>query len=450
MEKPPFLRLAWLTLVWLALIATLLVALNLKHPRLFFWRDWETPVLFFVSCLILVFAIRARHNSKRWLRREAWLRLIAVAAVLVILLMQEGWFAWQKYQVVTGFAESSEENQVARRVGRHFITGFRSFKDVEPLAGQGLIGGIYLTRRNLVGETPASLSRRIADLQAQRRRVGLPPLVVMADQEGGTVAHLSPMLETMPPLAALVTARSDASLEQRGYDYGRRQGEAMASLGFTMNLAPVVDLKPQRQNTGIDLYTLIERRAIAADPRIVIRLATAYCQGQLDAGIQPTVKHFPGLRQVSGDTHLFGESLPQSLSELTDDLLPFREVTAKTGAAMMLSHVRLTALDQKYPVSLSRAVVRKILRSKNGGWNFQGLLITDDLNMEAVYRLGIDEAATLALNAGVDLLLVSYDPDQYYRAIYGVVKKHWAGGVDEQSLVESTARLNVFLTRRIE
>ncbi|HBT96912.1 MAG TPA: beta-hexosaminidase [Desulfobulbaceae bacterium] len=448
MKKYNLLRSVRLALFWPPLIVALFVAFNLKHPRLFFWRDWETPALLLVASLTILFTIFARRHGKQRRQYEPWLRLGVATLIIVITTGQEFWFYWQKSQIVGGMAKNPVEQRAAQRIGRHFITGFRSFENIEPLARQGLIGGIYLTRRNLAGETFTSLSQRIAGLQTLRRKVGLPPLVVLADQEGGVVAHLSPMLPPMPPLATL--AGSDANLEQRGYEYGRRQGEAMADLGFTMNLAPVVDLKPWRQNTGIDLYTQIERRAIAADPRIVIRLATAYCQGLLAAGIQPTVKHFPGLRQVSGDTHLFSESLPLTWKELTEDLSPFRQVPAKTGAAIMLSHIRLTAIDPKYPVSLSRVVVHDILRNRDRGWNFQGLLITDDLNMEAAYRFGIDRAATLALNAGIDLLLVSYDPDQYYRAIYGVVKSHQAGRVDKRSLAESATRLDAFGAPRIK
>ncbi|MDR3220516.1 MAG: glycoside hydrolase family 3 protein, partial [Candidatus Accumulibacter sp.] len=121
------------------------------------------------------------------------------------------------------------------------------------------------------------------------------------------------------------------------------------------------------------------------------------------------------------------------------DWLPFREVTARTGAAMMLSHVRLPDIDPDAPASLSRKLVQDVLRK---GWNYQGILMTDDLNMGTVYATGIGQAAAAALDAGVDLVLVTYDPDQYYRALYAAAKAWRGGRIDAGREAESARRLD--------
>jgi beta-N-acetylhexosaminidase len=113
---------------------------------------------------------------------------------------------------------------------------------------------------------------------------------------------------------------------------------------------------------------------------------------------------------------------------------------------MMLAHVRLPDIDPQLPASLSRALVQGILRKKGGdGWNYQGILITDDLNMGAVYNEGIGRAAAAALDAGVDLVLVSYDHDQYYPALYAAADAWRKGGIDIGREAESAKRLELRL-----
>ncbi|MDR3353039.1 MAG: hypothetical protein LBO00_08605 [Zoogloeaceae bacterium] len=413
----PFPALTRLALAWIPLALCFFLLQYFKQPLLYIWRPVETPLLLLAAVLGVWLARRTRRTeARRWRRWEASLRLGLWLMVGGFVLGGEAWFLWQKHTVLAG-------SVALERMGQHFVVGFRDFEEVRPLAERGLIGGIYLGKRNLRGESVAGLRAKIDALQALRRKANLPPLFVMADQEGGIVSHLSPLVEAQPALATLVSDGGPETLEERAHAYGQRQGAALAALGVNMNLAPVVDLKPAQDRDWRDRHTRIDRRAIAADPRIVERVASAYGRGLAAHGILPTVKHFPGLRAVRADTHLVPATLALSPEEQQEDWLPFREVTARTGAAMMLAHVRLPEIDPERPASLSRVLVQEVLRSKKkGGWNYQGLLITDDLNMGAVYADGIGLAATRALDAGVDLILISYDPDQYYPALCQAAK----------------------------
>ena len=423
--------------VWLVLIASFVItAFYFKHPVLYFWRGIETPVLFLIGGTGIWFSIRTLRSSRR---REVGAQLVVCLLLFLMTAGQEGWFHWQKYWVLHG-------GPLTERIGRHFVIGFRNFAELRPLAESGLIGGIYITRRNLRGESVQSLRQQIDALQKVRASAGLPPLFVMADQEGGTVSHLSPLIGAMPSLAELL-ADGAQNLDIRAQAQGELQGRALASLGINMNLSPVVDLKLNSSEDWLDRHTQISRRAIASDPWIVTRVATAYSAGLISSGIQPTVKHFPGLGRVRADTHLVKASLAGNADAQTADWLPFREVTTRTGAAMMLAHVHLPDIDPQAPVSLSRIVVRDVLRQS---WNYQGILMTDDLNMGAVYAEGIGKAASMALNAGVDLVLVTYDPDQYYRALYAAAKAFRKGGINAVGEAESAQRLEKYWRKKYE
>ena len=214
-----------------------------------------------------------------------------------------------------------------------------------------------------------------------------------------------------------------------------RQGDA----GDRPDLAPLVDLMPEGK-IHVDWNTRIATRSIAHDPSAVAAVATGFSWGLLDAGITPTAKHFPGLSRVAVDTHLFAAALDAAEPDLQAvDWVPFRAVLGIPGAAIMLSHVALTAADAGTPVSQSKRVVTDLLRDQ---WGFDGIAITDDLTMGAVEQAGLCHAVVGALNAGVDLLLVSWDTDKAYPALRCALDAFAAGRLNRQMLERSAQRLD--------
>jgi beta-N-acetylhexosaminidase len=207
-----------------------------------------------------------------------------------------------------------------------------------------------------------------------------------------------------------------------------------------MDLAPVVDLMPSQAMGGLDFNTHLATRAIAHDPEVVAIVATGFAQGLLSAGITPTAKHFPGLGRVGVDTHLFGTSLDVAVTDLqAADWVPFRAVLRLPGAAVMLSHVVLTSVDPGVPVSRSKRVVTGLLREQ---WGFDGVAITDDLTMGAVLHAGFCGGVEGALNAGIDLLLVSWETDKIYPALQCALAALDAGRLDREMLKRSAERLD--------
>ncbi|KAB2841111.1 hypothetical protein F9K50_04590, partial [bacterium] len=160
-----------------------------------------------------------------------------------------------------------------------------------------------------------------------------------------------------------------------------------------------------------------------------------------------TLKHFPGLGQVAVDTHLSEGRLeiPRDALEAAD-WLPFRATLGATRAFLMLGHVRVPELDPELPASLSPAIVRDLIR---GSWGHEGIVITDDFTMGPIQGRpgGVGPAARQALEAGVDLILISYDPELYYEAMAFLLKSPDDGGLGT-ALAESALRLGEDLDRR--
>jgi beta-N-acetylhexosaminidase len=318
------------------------------------------------------------------------------------------------------------------------MVGYSSFAEVARLADRGVIGGVYVSRRNIRGRTADALRAEIAALQDSRRAAGLPPLVVAADQEGGIVGHLAPPLTKLPALATLAGLAPDEQ-QTKAEEFGHIHGRELAGLGVNLNLAPVLDLKPPARRNRLDFHTLIGRRAIATDPVVVSTIASAYVRGLEATGVGATLKHFPGIGRVRADTHHFSAHLNAPVKELeASDWLPFREVLAQSHSALMVGHVRLTAVDPDRAASHSKRVVDGIIREK---WGYQGIVMTDDLVMGAIYQNDVCKAVVEAINAGVDRLLVAYDGAQFYRVFACALEGSRRGELDAAMLRASQARL---------
>jgi beta-N-acetylhexosaminidase len=419
-----------LALIWLIGLLLIFIGVNKNDPYLIALRGMGNALV--VAASLAIVALFIRHGA--W--RRGWSdRLLVLLWILpsVAMLCAETSFEVRKCRVL--HAKASE----AALLGPHFIAGYSSLDEAAQLAEEGLIAGVYVTRHNAAGKSVDALRAEIGTLQERRRAKGLPPLIVATDQEGGIVSHLAPPLTALPALSTLADLPSDIRA-RKAEEFGRMHGRELASLGVSQNFAPVLDLRPDDAGPNpLDFHTLIGQRAIASDPAVVSEIALAYVRGLEASGIEATVKHFPGLGRLRTDTHHFQASLdtPRDVLEASD-WRPFKDVLANTTAQLMIGHVNLTAIDPDRPASHSRRVVDGLIRKQ---WNYQGVIITDDLVMGAIYSHDVCTAVVEALNAGVDLLLVAYDGAQFYRVFACASDAAGAGKLDLAALHDSEARL---------
>ncbi|OKO84749.1 glycoside hydrolase family 3 N-terminal domain-containing protein [Bradyrhizobium sp. AS23.2] len=423
-----FLRRIGLILLWLAAPVVSFAAVNKNDPYLVPLRGAGNIVLVVASIAIVIILIR----GERW--RSIAGKLLVMLWCLPPLLMSVAHlrFELRRHDVLSASATE------ARQLGPHFMVGYSSFPEVARLAERGLIGGVYVTRHNIRGRTVEALRAEIAALQDKRRAASLPPLVIAADQEGGIVGHLAPPLTKVPALATLAGLAPDDQ-QSKAEEFGRIHGRELAGLGVNLNLAPVLDLKPPVRRNRLDFHTLIGQRAIATDPAVVSTIASAYVRGLEETSVGATLKHFPGIGRVRTDTHHFSANLDTPVRELeATDWIPFREVLSHSRSALMVGHITLTAVDPDRAASHSKRVVDGIIRDK---WGYQGVVMTDDLVMGAIYQHDVCKAVVEAINAGVDLLLVAYDGAQFYRIFACALDGSRQGKLDAAMLRASEARL---------
>jgi beta-N-acetylhexosaminidase len=289
-------------------------------------------------------------------------------------------------------------------------------------------GGVILFARN-VG-TASDLRGLVASAQAGARL----PLLVATDQEGGPVVRIRVGLT---PLAAQADYGLAASAGRVLADT-RAQGLALRRLGVNMNLAPVVDVR-------VSPDSAIGQRSFGPDPRIDALLAAAAVRGYQEAGIAATAKHFLGLGEVRVNADLTLPVVRATRAELERrDLPPMRAAIAAGVAAMMVTRVRIPALDASgTAVYASPTIIQGLIRGELG---FTGLLITDSLVTPAIFAgPGPETAALAALRAGDDLLLIGSGVPiplaRLGRVIAAVEREARRGGISAARLDDAARRV---------
>ena len=326
----------------------------------------------------------------------------------------------QKIGQMLLFGWSGDTPEASRTVNTHAAA----------LVDEFAVGGIILMGRN-VGP-PAQTRATIAELQARATGNGLPPLFVAVDQEGGRVQRLGPPHYPTHPAARVIGDTGDPEQARRS---ARQIGEGLRDVGFNWDFAPVLDVNNNPKNP------VIGDRAYGSDPALVAAMGAAAVRGfQEDAGILACGKHFPGHGDTDTDSHHALPRIGHDKARLEAvELVPFRAALAAGLAAVMTSHILFPALDAHLPATLSPAILTGLLRGELG---FDGLIITDDLEMKGVADgWGAAEAAVLAVVAGADVLLCCHTWKTQRLIQEALVQAVEAGRLSEARVDESVARI---------
>ncbi len=254
--------------------------------------------------------------------------------------------------------------------------------------------GFILFGRNIAD--PDQVRALTDNLRALTGRDSLPLLI---DQEGGRVTRLGPPHWPVFPAAARFAALYDRA-PMTAIEAARLNAEAtgllLSSIGITVNCAPVLDL--HRSET----HAAIADRCLGTAPGPVAALGSAVLKGFAAGGVAGVLKHMPGQGRATADSHASLPIVCASAEELEADIAPFKALAqAPIG---MTSHVIYEAWDRELHATHSAVVIRDIIRGKVG---FDGLLLSDDLHMEALSG-SLEERAVGAIEAGCDLALACH------------------------------------------
>lgn len=314
---------------------------------------------------------------------------------------------------------------VEEKVGQLLYVNCRG-NDMTEAINDYHIGGVLLFGVDFDGKTKDEVKADIKAMQATAKI----PLIIGTDEEGGTVVRASdnPKLRESAYLSPSETFANGgwSAVEDDAYD----KAEFLLSLGVNVNMAPVCDLT---SDSGSFMYY----RSFSSDAASTSRFVDTVVKASKEKKLGTVLKHFPGYGD-NGDTHYSDATDSRTFSELqNNDFLPF-QAGIKAGAdSILVSHITVNSIDSGNPASLSEPV-HEVIRDT---LKFDGVVMTDDLDMFAVDALDIYEPlAVAAFKAGNDFLCCG-DIETEYNALLTAVQN---GEITTDRLDESVKRILIW------
>ena len=292
------------------------------------------------------------------------------------------------------------------------------------------VGGIIYFARNL--KEPEQVRTMLENTRRYYEEAGCPAPFLGVDEEGGQVARIGRQPAFGVEQIGDMRSIGDGEDVQEAERVGQVIGSYLSELGFTLDFAPVADVVTNPENQ------VIGRRSFGTDPDLVADFAMAEAGGLEDSGVWAVLKHYPGHGATQGDSHQGYAYTDKTLEELMEEeLVPFRRGIQEGIHFIMAAHIAAPAVTgEEVPSTLSSCMISDVLRDRMG---YDGIVITDAMNMGAISRqYGSAEAAVLALQAGVDLILM---PEDFHEAYEGVLSALETGALTEERIEESVKRI---------
>lgn len=289
------------------------------------------------------------------------------------------------------------------------------------------IGGIILYRKNY--ENYEEMLRLINKLK-EINRVNEIPLFISIDQEGGRVNRMPPEILNLKSANKLSSTGDIEKVKESA----KIISEMLIKTGINMNYSPVLDIKNFKEDHAIG------DRCYGEDKENVSKYGIEFMKELSKGGVLPVSKHFPGHGATKQDSHIMLPIVRKSKEKLeNEDIYPFKRAIQEGAQAIMIGHILAKDIDKKYPASLSKEIIQKYIIEK---LNFNGLVITDDLNMLAIrLRYSKKRTVKLAINAGNNMLMIGHNYCKIEKIIKYIIKKIEKGEIDINSINESVEKI---------
>ncbi|MBI4403947.1 MAG: beta-N-acetylhexosaminidase [Deltaproteobacteria bacterium] len=321
--------------------------------------------------------------------------------------------------------------EIKKLVGQLFIVGFNGEAlpaEFKKLIEEYHLGGTIYFKRNVV--SPAQLAELSNDIQFSCRPKDCPPLFISIDHEGGKVNRLVKPFTKFPGNDYL----GELGSPKVGFEFGMIIGKELKAVGINVNYAPVVDVNTNRDNP------VIRNRSFSSDPEVCAKLGSTVCRGIQKMGVMSVAKHFPGHGDTKEDSHHSLPKYAKPLSELKQvELVPFLRVIRSRVEGVMTGHLFNTELDTEFPATLSEKTIAGLLRSE---LRFSKVVFSDDMEMKAILdHFTPEQAALLAVNAGVDALIYRGDEKIHMGAMEALIRAVEDGALPLAKLEAANQRI---------
>lgn len=306
------------------------------------------------------------------------------------------------------------------------IEGYEIDNDFTNLVKDKYIGGVILFKRNIKSAKQlTSLSNSIKNIAYDEF-----PLLIGMDEEGGNVSRLPKEVESLPSAYSIAQSGND----EYCYESGEIIGKQLSAFGISTGFSPVLDIWSNPDNT------VIAKRAYGTTAEAVSEYAIEAMQGITSQNVISVGKHFPGHGNTLEDSHYSLPVVKKTKEELESfEFIPFKKAIENNIPAIMVGHLLCTEIDDKNPASLSKTIVTDILKDE---LNFDGVVFTDDLTMNAITdKYSIENASVMALNAGCDMLLVCHGYENAENAIDNIIFAVKNGELDEERLNDAVLHI---------
>ncbi|WP_241230757.1 beta-N-acetylhexosaminidase [Paenibacillus sp. PAMC 26794] len=256
------------------------------------------------------------------------------------------------------------------------------------------------------------------------------PIFMSVDQEGGKVSRMPETVESIPSSRKVGETKDSALAETMGELLARQVQLA----GFNVDFAPVLDVNSNPKNP------VIGDRSFGSSAELVSRMGIAEMKGLRSEDIIPVVKHFPGHGDTSVDSHLDLPVVNKTEKQLAElEWIPFQAAVKEQVEAVMVAHILFPKLDPDHPASLSDVIIGEHLRGK---FNYDGVVITDDLSMGAIAKnFKLDQAALATVKAGSDILLVAHSYESAKTIFDTLISAVKSGKITESRIDKSVYRI---------
>ncbi|MCH8299281.1 MAG: serine hydrolase [Candidatus Marinimicrobia bacterium] len=302
---------------------------------------------------------------------------------------------------------------------RFFNEGNAQFNRLLKLVEKYYVGGVMFFRGN-----PYSVGRSVDRLQAAAKT----PLLVMADMEWGLPMRVDESTRFLQNMAT-----GAAGNEDYAYQIGKITGKEARAIGVHIGFAPVMDVNNNPDNI------IINTRSYGEDPALVSKMGTAFIRGLQEEGVYATAKHFPGHGDTDVDPHMSLPTINASRERINNlELPPFQAAVDAGVQCIMVAHITFSQIKemQGRPTTLDPYFIKTVLREEMG---FKGLVVSDAMDMGGItdnYWSG--EAAVMAINAGIDMVLLPPNFESTYKFVLQAVKE---GRISMERLDEAVRRI---------